>query len=79
MSLDYEIPDITGKSAPAIHVFSLSIQYLKEHLLQTLQERGASMENSQIKFVLCVPAIWTESAKRFMREAAVLVCVCVCV
>ncbi|XP_062570231.1 heat shock 70 kDa protein 12A-like [Saccostrea cucullata] len=71
MTHDTEINDVTGKGLPAILVFSSSIKYLKDHLFQTLEDRGHTVETSQILFVLTVPAIWTESAKQFMRTAAV--------
>ncbi|XP_061185466.1 heat shock 70 kDa protein 12A-like [Saccostrea echinata] len=71
MRHDTEIHDVTGKALPAISVFSSSIKFLTDHLFQTLGDRGHPMETSQILFVLTVPAIWTESAKQFMREAAV--------
>lgn len=68
---DSELKDISGKSLPAIDVFAMSIQYLRDHLVQTLNERGTLADLSQIMFVLTVPAIWTESAKLFMQKAAV--------
>lgn len=73
MQHDSELKDISGKSLPAIDVFAMSIQYLRDHLVQTLNERGTLADLSQIMFVLTVPAIWIESAKLFMRKAAVKV------
>jgi hypothetical protein len=34
------------------------------------------LEESQIKWVITVPAIWREDAKKFMREAAYKVTIC---
>jgi len=54
----------------AMTVFSAIIGYLKTHLLNLLKTRGTEMKNDDIHWVLTVPAIWSDSAKEFMREAA---------
>ncbi|KAH3842758.1 hypothetical protein DPMN_116262 [Dreissena polymorpha] len=51
-------------------VFSEIIKYLKQHLLKLLETRGTGVDNKDIHWVLTVPAIWSDSAKQFMREAA---------
>lgn len=59
----------------AIIVFSYSIRYLKEHLLEKLltSNLGDKVTVDDIDFVLTVPAIWDDTAKMFMREAAIQV------
>lgn len=54
-------------------VFSYSIQYLKDHLLEKLfsSNLGDKVTVDDINFVLTVPAIWDDTAKMFMREAAI--------
>ncbi|CAC5385496.1 unnamed protein product [Mytilus coruscus] len=64
------IEDISGKSALAMDVFSLSIQALKDHLMETLDKQGIGMRVEDIRWVLTVPAIWTDAAKQFMRKSA---------
>ncbi|CAC5385494.1 unnamed protein product [Mytilus coruscus] len=64
------LEDITGKSALAIDVFSLSIKALKDHLMELLEKRGTQMTVGDIRWVLTVPAIWTDAAKQFMRKSA---------
>lgn len=54
----------------AMTVFSEIIRYLKDHLLDLLAKRGTGVDNKDIHWVLTVPAIWSDSAKQFMREAA---------
>ena len=51
-------------------MFGEVIKYLKGHLMETLEKRGTQIDNKDIHWVLTVPAIWTDSAKQFMREAA---------
>jgi molecular chaperone DnaK (HSP70) len=64
------IKDDKGKEAPALDLFAHVIRYLKGHLLTSLDKKGTTVNNSDIHWVLTVPAIWTDSAKQFMREAA---------
>ena len=69
---DFMIQDATGKSLPAKMVFSLSIKYLKNDLLEmakVMHIEGNLLE-SDIHWVLTVPAIWNDVAKQFMRDAA---------
>lgn len=64
------INDDKGKGAPALDLFAHVIRYLKNHLLSALDAKGTTIKNKDIHWVLPVPALWTDSAKQFMREAA---------
>ncbi|KAK3585489.1 hypothetical protein CHS0354_003337, partial [Potamilus streckersoni] len=66
------IEDIKGKSVLALEVFSAAIKYLKNHLLDVLnaKEDYVAILAPDIHWVLTVPAIWNDSSKQFMREAA---------
>ena len=55
---------------PAIDVFSAAINYLKDHLMKRLRDRLADIQDTDIHWVLTVPAIWHDGAKQFMKEAA---------
>ncbi|XP_052068180.1 heat shock 70 kDa protein 12A-like [Mytilus californianus] len=70
VSREMILKDITGKSMPAIDVFALSIMALKNHLISYLVTKGTGVESRDIRWVLTVPAIWTDNAKYFMRESA---------
>lgn len=52
-------------------VFTHSIRYLKDQLLQDLCLYELSSRVDDITFVLTVPAMWDDTAKMFMREAAI--------
>lgn len=67
---DMALEDITGKSVPAIDVFANSIKALVNHLMDALESRGTGVKASDIKWVLTVPAIWTDNSKQFMRKSA---------
>ena len=67
------IEDVAGKSVPAMKVFGTSIKALMDHLCLTFTERGFEIEPMDIRWVLTVPAIWSDAAKQFMRKSANLV------
>ncbi|XP_033743554.1 heat shock 70 kDa protein 12B-like [Pecten maximus] len=67
-----KMKDELGKPMLASTVFSLAIRGLKEHCLDTLRSHeSVDPASFDIVWVLTVPAIWRDSAKQFMREAAV--------
>ena len=57
-------------------VFSESIKYLKQTLLEEATKQQTDLSIDDIKWILTVPAIWSDPAKTFMRKAAVEVCYC---
>ncbi|XP_078341043.1 heat shock 70 kDa protein 12A-like isoform X2 [Crassostrea virginica] len=65
------IEDETGKQLPALVVFSESIKYLKHSLLEEAKKQQTDIVVDDIKWILTVPAIWSDPAKAFMRRAAV--------
>lgn len=71
------LEDITGKPMPTIDVFTLSIMAMKDHLMSYLIKQGTKLELNDIRWVLSVPAIWTDISKQFMRESAVKVKLCI--
>ena len=64
------IEDDKGKKMKAMKVFSAVIEFLKEDLMSACKSKGTDIEDSDIRWVLTVPAIWTDPSKQFMREAA---------
>ncbi|XP_060586881.1 heat shock 70 kDa protein 12A-like [Ruditapes philippinarum] len=67
---DIVIPDDKGREMKAMIVFGAAIKYLKDHLLNLLKTRKTQVDDKVIHWVITVPAIWTDSAKQFMRESA---------
>lgn len=53
-------------------MFSASLRYLKQSLLDDVNDR-VIISMGDIKWVITVPAIWSEPAKTFMRRAAIQV------
>ena len=70
---DLEIEDDNGNKMPAMKVFSACISYLRQHMTDACNSRHVDIEDDEIQWVLTVPAIWTDGAKQFMREAAIRV------
>ncbi|XP_052722156.1 heat shock 70 kDa protein 12A-like isoform X2 [Crassostrea angulata] len=61
-----------GLSVNAMKVFTHCINHMRKHLLKDIEEKLAGeITMDDIHFVLTVPAIWDDTAKMFMREAAV--------
>ncbi|XP_053399692.1 heat shock 70 kDa protein 12B-like [Mercenaria mercenaria] len=65
------IEDISGKKMPALVIFAHAIRYLKNNFMQTVHNRVQNVKDTDVNYVLTVPAIWNDMAKRFMREAAI--------
>ncbi|XP_060603060.1 heat shock 70 kDa protein 12B-like [Ruditapes philippinarum] len=65
------VKDITGKRRMfAIDIFSLSIRYLRDHFFSELQKKYSGIEETDIQYVITIPAIWDDNGKQFMRMAA---------
>lgn len=66
------IEDITGKKMKAITIFSMLINYFKNELIETMNRSIAigTISESDVFFVLTVPANCGERAKHFIRKAA---------
>ncbi|WAR02232.1 HS12B-like protein [Mya arenaria] len=65
-----EIEDADGRRDPLEEIMTLFIQALREDFLKRLKKREITLEDEQILWVVTVPAIWSEKAKKFMRDAA---------
>ena len=73
------IEDETGKQLPALIVFCESLKFLKQSLLEEAKKQQTDIGVDDIKWILTVPAIWSDPAKAFMRRAAVEVRVPFCI
>lgn len=66
----FKLEDEMGKRMPATDVFSASLKYMKEHLIENCGKALPTISEKDFRFVLTVPAIWNDASKQFMREAA---------
>lgn len=68
---DLLIKDEMGKSLSAMTVVSLSIGYLADNMIKFGSDTiSGDLSTADVDWVLTVPAIWSDAAKQFMREAA---------
>lgn len=59
------------KRLRALDIFSKALKYLKDRALERIHEQsGVEYTAKEVRWVVTVPAIWKQSAKQFMREAA---------
>lgn len=58
-------------SLPASVIFAHTITALKTHFENSAENRGVVFKPENVLYVLTVPAIWSESAKTFMKKAAI--------
>jgi hypothetical protein len=62
------LEDGNGHKMNAMKVFSESIKYLKDHFVETTESRMTNLVETDIHWVLPVPAIWKDNAKRKRKK-----------
>ena len=62
---------VDGRELPLMKVISESLKYIAEKGLEKLSEQVGKIVATKIRWVLTVPALWSEEHKHFMRKAAV--------
>ena len=73
LSRKTELKDATGKPMKALDVFCIVFCQLKEIILQQINLTKAasfSITSDDVGWMITIPAIWTDEARQFMREAA---------
>ena len=71
LSRDVEICDSEGRPMAALNLFSIVIRYITKCAKDGIRDTSHCINEDDILWVLTVPAIWSDSAKQFMREAAI--------
>lgn len=67
---EIQIEDQIGQQLPFFDVMALFIKALKDHCLRKLDTTGVKYDPAKTLYVVTVPAIWSDEAKKFMRDAA---------
>lgn len=62
---------IDGREMPLMTVVAETLRFISERALQKLSEQVGRIIKTKIKWVLTVPALWSEEHKAFMRRACV--------
>ncbi|WAQ95709.1 HS12A-like protein, partial [Mya arenaria] len=71
MDRNVKLKSIDGQEQRAMPIFSMAIEYLKREAMKQINETTDGLRDTDVLFVITVPAIWNDSAKQFMREAAI--------
>jgi molecular chaperone DnaK (HSP70) len=69
--MDANARSVDGRELPLMKVISESLKYIAEKGLEKLSEQVGKIVTTKIRWVLTVPALWSEEHKHFMRKAAV--------
>lgn len=62
-----------GGSMPALIVFSDVIRYLKRSIIEHIRQLKSDVIDDDVRWVVTVPAIWNDEARKFMIKASVKV------
>ncbi len=58
--MDENARSIDGRELPLMTVISQSLKFISEKAMEKLQEQVGKINNNRIRWVLTVPALWTE-------------------
>jgi molecular chaperone DnaK (HSP70) len=71
LHMDSHAKSVDQRELSLMKVISESLRYIAEKALEKLQEQVGKIVRTKIRWVLTVPALWSEEHKHFMRRAAV--------
>ena len=66
---DTELTEENGKKMPALDVFAAAINHLMSDLLLMCKKQHSQINPESIRWVITIPALWSDKAKFFMRQA----------
>jgi len=73
LSRTSQLRDATGKHMNALEVFSVVFEELKKKILKQInmsKSSSFSVTSDLVGWMITIPAIWSDEARQFMREAA---------
>ena len=68
--MDPNAVSLDGRELPLMKVISESLKYIAQKATDKLAEQVGKVVKTKIRWVLTVPALWSEEHKFFMRKAA---------
>ena len=68
--MDANAQSLDGRELPLMKVISESLKYIAQKALEKLTEQVGKVVKTKVRWVLTVPALWSEEHKFFMRKAA---------
>jgi molecular chaperone DnaK (HSP70) len=61
---------VDGREMNLMVVISESLRFIADKAMKKLEEQVGKLVKAKIRWVLTVPALWSEEHKQFMRKAA---------
>ncbi|XP_053405711.1 heat shock 70 kDa protein 12A-like [Mercenaria mercenaria] len=71
LTRDLKIADVRGNTKSALLIFGKTIKFLKHKAEISIRNVMSGVESQNIKWIITIPALWSDCAKQFMREAAI--------
>jgi hypothetical protein len=71
--VDLQVTACDGTVKPAVEVIAAVLKFIRERVMSWLHRtslNGSMIRETDIQWVLTVPAVWTDAAKSLMRQAA---------
>lgn len=68
--MDKNAKSIDGRELDLMLIISESLRFISDKAVEKLTEQVGKIQKNKIRWVLTVPALWTEDQKQFMRRAA---------
>ncbi len=75
LHMDPNARSVDDRELPLMKVIAESLRFIAEKALEKLTEQVGKIVKTKIRWVLTVPALWSEEHKHFMRRAAVEACI----
>lgn len=69
--MDVNAKAIDGREMPLMPIIAETLKFIAEKAIEKLKEQVGKIVTAKIRWVLTVPALWSEEHKLFMRKAAV--------
>ena len=70
LHMDQNAVSMDGRELPLMKVISESLRFIADKAIEKLTEQVGKVVKTKIRWVLTVPALWSEEHKFFMRKAA---------
>jgi molecular chaperone DnaK (HSP70) len=69
LHMDENAVSVDGREMPLMQVISESLKFISNKAIEKLTEQIGKVVKARIRWVLTVPALWSEEHKHFMRKA----------
>ena len=68
---EINVKSADGREMPLMKVIAESLRFISNKAIDKLKDQIGEFNKEKIRWVLTVPALWSEEHKMFMRKAAV--------